>query len=367
MNPATADDLRWLDAVVRYAQPYRGTTGENPAVGALIVDPMTGVLIARAVTAPGGRPHAAPQALDEAGEAARGKTLYVTLEPSSHWGRTPPSVDTVIRAGIARVVIGMADPDPRTDGKTIKRLIAAGIEVVLAGHLPSGRLHEGHTLRHRQGRPFVTLKLAVSADGMIGEAVQGGFAIVGDEAGNWNDMLRSQSDAVLIGAATAEADEPQLTVRLQGLERRTPLRVILSGARGVDTKLNLIAGITGHRVAIITTSDATLSAPASIEIIRVFGKGGRPDLVEALGALSRKGIAHLLVEGGAQLTEAFLASGLVDRFQLLSSDVVVGNKGIAASVRGSIEQRLAAAQLVAVDLREIGNDVLRTFEKPADA
>lgn len=363
MNIATAEDLRWLDAAVRFASPYRGTTAENPAVAALIVDQDTQTLISRAVTAPGGRPHAEPQALDAAGERARGKTLYVTLEPCLHWGRTPPCADAVIRSGIGRVVIGTTDPDPRTAGNSAKRMMAAGIDVVLADHPPSQRLHEGHAVRQTLRRPFVTLKLAVSADGMIGRPDRGNVAITGEAAREWTHMQRALSDAVMVGAATALLDDPKLTVRLKGLEQRTPLRLILVGAGGLDTKVNLIAGFTGYRVAIIVPSGFDQAVPASIEVLRVGGEGGRPDLAEALAALCRKGIVHLLVEGGAELTEAFLAAGLADRFELLSSDITIGPIGVPATAKGTIEDRLSAAGFVAVDVREIGADMLRTFEK----
>jgi diaminohydroxyphosphoribosylaminopyrimidine deaminase/5-amino-6-(5-phosphoribosylamino)uracil reductase len=141
-------DLRWLDAAARIASPWLGTTAENPTVGALVVDEVHQVLLGRGVTARGGRPHAEPQALQEAGGRARGRTLYVTLEPCNHWGRTPPCADAVVRAGIRRVVIGLVDPDPRTAGDGIRRMQEAGLEVVVADHAPSRRLHEGFLSRN---------------------------------------------------------------------------------------------------------------------------------------------------------------------------------------------------------------------------
>ncbi|WDR03003.1 bifunctional diaminohydroxyphosphoribosylaminopyrimidine deaminase/5-amino-6-(5-phosphoribosylamino)uracil reductase RibD [Devosia algicola] len=365
MSRASAEDLRWLDAAVRFAEPFRGTTADNPAVAALIVDPEHNTLISRAITAPGGRPHAEPQALEAAGGRARGKTLYVTLEPCNHWGRTPPCVDAIIRAGIARVVIGTKDADPRTSGKTAQRLIEAGIEIVQADHRPSARLHEGHAKRQVRGQPFVTAKLAVSADGRIGLPDWGNLSITGEPARQWTHMQRAFADAVLIGAATAKADDPKLTVRIKGLERRSPLRLVLVGAEGLDEKLNLIVGFTGYRVAIIATPDAEISVPPSISVIRVPGVNGRPNLGAMLTALSKMGIVHLLVEGGAKLSEALLDEHLVDRFELLTSSIMVGKSGIRATENGDMEKRLATAGMSEVDVHSLGDDMLHTFEKRA--
>jgi diaminohydroxyphosphoribosylaminopyrimidine deaminase / 5-amino-6-(5-phosphoribosylamino)uracil reductase len=362
LSQPTPEDLRWLDAAARMASPWLGTTAENPTVAALVVDPTDQVLVARAVTAKGGRPHAEALALEEAGAAAHGMTLYVTLEPCHHWGRTPPCVDAVIRAGVARVVVGTSDPDPRTSGESLKRLAAAGIEVILTDHAPSKRLHAGHVMRQRAGRPFVTLKLAVSADGMVGRRNEGNVAITGEAARDWTHMQRALSDAVLVGGRTAMLDDPKLTVRLPGLEMRTPLRVVLSGAKGLDRRLNLIGGFSAHRAAIIAQSDVELDVPVSVEVIRIPGKNHRPDLMASLQALGTKGIQNLLVEAGAGLAEPFLAAGLVDRFELLTSDAVIGKDGLPATANGTIADRLEAAGFIEVEHRTLGNDMLRTLE-----
>ncbi|MDB5562902.1 MAG: diaminohydroxyphosphoribosylaminopyrimidine deaminase [Hyphomicrobiales bacterium] len=363
MSALNADDERWLDAAVRLAEPLLGTTADNPTVGALVIDPKQGTMRAHAVTAQGGRPHAEPQALDAAGQATRGATLYVTLEPCNHWGRTPPCVDAVIKAGIARVVIGIVDPDPRTAGQSVKRLRAAGIDVVVADHAPSRRLHEGHIARVRLKRPFVSAKLAVSVDGKIGLPDKGNIQITGEDARTWTHTQRMLSDAVLIGATTARLDNPQLTVRLKGLESRTPLRIILAGEKPLDKSIDLIGGISGYPVAIIATPERGLDVPPLIEIIRVPGKNGRPAVAEALKALAERGVGRLFVEGGATITERFFGAEAIDRFYLLTSDVFVGPHGVAATVWGTIEARIAAAGLTLVDQRPLGADMLRTFER----
>lgn len=359
----TADDRRWLDAAAREAAPFLGTTAENPNVGAIIVDPVSQRLLGRAVTARGGRPHAETQAIEDAGPAAKGATLYVTLEPCNHWGRTPPCVDAILRAGIARVVIGMRDPDPRTDGEGMRRLRGAGIEVVLADHAPSARLHEGYVMRRTRGRPFVTAKLAVSADGKVGLPNQGNIAITGEAARRWTHMQRALANAVVIGSGTARLDDPQLTVRLPGLEARTPLRVVVAGGHALNTKMNLIASLSGYPIAIIATPETPLKAPPSVEVIRVDGTRGRPDPQLLLEALGSKGISNVLVEAGPTFLGAMLDAGMVDRFHLLVGEVEVGPLGVPATARGSIEARMGAAGFSLVDHRVLGADNLRTFER----
>jgi diaminohydroxyphosphoribosylaminopyrimidine deaminase/5-amino-6-(5-phosphoribosylamino)uracil reductase len=358
-----ADDQRWLDAAAGQAAPFLGTTAENPTVGAIVVDASSQRLLGRAVTARGGRPHAESQAIEDAGPAAKGATLYVTLEPCNHWGRTPPCVDAILRAGIARVVVGVRDPDPRTDGQGMQRLRDAGVEVVLADHASSARLHEGFVMRRTRGRPFVTAKLAVSADGKVGLPNQGNVPITGEAARRWTHMQRALANAVIIGAGTARTDDPQLTVRLAGLEARTPLRVVVVGGRTLNTRMNLIASLSGYPVAIVATPENPVKAPPSVEIIRVGGVRGRPDAKLVLEALVAKGISNLLVEAGPTFLSALLDAGLVDRFHLLVGEGEVGPLGLPATPKGSIEGRIGAAGFSLVDHRVLGADNLRTFER----
>ena len=358
MTTATTEDLRWLDAAVRYATPFLGTTGDSPTTAALVVDISNDTLVARAVTARNGRPHAEAQALQRAGFEAAGRTLYVTLEPCHHWGRTPPCVDGIVRAGIMRVVIGVSDPDPRTSGESVKRLESAGIEVILANHAPSAALHGGHLHRHRDGRPFVTAMLAVSPDDRIVTPTTGPVT-------DWLELQRARSDAVLIGAATARDTDPQLTVRIPGLESRTPLRVVLAGAKGVDRRLNLIGGFSGYRTAIIAETAAPVDAPVSVEVLRVAGSKGRPDLAAGLAALAGKGIQNLLVEPGPRLAAALLEADLIDCFALITTGPGAGD-GPPASPDGSIAALLDAAGLVAAGAPQaLGSDTLTLYRRPA--
>lgn len=369
MSTPSAGDLRWLDAAARIALPFRGTTAENPTVGAIVV-PRDATMRGRAVTAPGGRPHAEPLALAMAGESAKGATLYVTLEPCNHWGRTPPCVEAVIASGVSRVVIGATDPDPRTAGRSIARLEAAGIEVVLAeNHAPSLELHEGFFSRILRGRPFVTAKLAVSGDGMIGLPGKGNIPITGEVARNWTHMQRALSDAVMVGGRTAMLDRPRLSVRLAGLEDRKPLRVFVLG----DGQMNQIATLSCQPTVFIVgkRKDAAPPQPheaaeSAFEIIESPSEDGRPNLLTGLEKLGQRGISSLLVEGGAKLNDALLDAGLIDRFHLLESDARIGPGGVPATVRPSLPERLAALGFIPVDRRPLGCDRLTTFEKQQD-
>lgn len=363
MSGLTPEDRRWLDAAARMAMPYLGTTGENPTVGALVVDEARQVLVGRGVTAPGGRPHAEPQALQEAAGRARGRTLYVTLEPCNHWGRTPPCADAVIRSGVRRVIVGVADPDPRTAGEGIQRLASAGIDVVVADHAPSRRLHEGFLSRTTRGRPFVVAKLAVSADGMIGLPDQPKLAITGEVARRWTHMQRALSDAVMVGARTAEIDDPLLTVRLPGLADRINRRIVMLGRRGLNARIEMIHGVSPLPTIVIAPEGASPVFPRSVEVIEVAARDGRPDPKAAMAALAEHHVATLLVEGGATVIEALLAADLVDRFHVLSGAAVVGPRGVPATMLGGIEGRITAAGLTEVDRRTLGDDKLRTFER----
>lgn len=367
MTQLSPEDRRWLDAAARYAAPFAGTTADVPAAAALIVNPQSQTLVARAVTAKGGRPHAEAEAIARAGFEAAGCTLYVTLEPCHHWGRTPPCVDAIIRAGIMRVVIGAVDPDPRTAGGSIAKLESAGVEAVLARNAPSQALHAGHKLRHTAGRPFVTAVLSVSADGMIGRRGEGRARIAGPEARAWVDLLRTRSDAILVGAATARSDDPDLTVALPGLTHRTPLRVVLAGASGIDRKVNLIGGFSGHRTAIIAETAASVDAPASVEVVRVLGSDRRPDLAAALRALAERHVQNVLVETGQRLTAAFLEANLVDRFAVITGQQALGADAVPASLDGPIDEALNAAGLLVVERQALGEDNLALYERPWQA
>src|SRR5580704_2477635 len=311
-----------------------GHTWPNPAVGAVIVK--DGVIVGRGWTQAGGRPHAEVEALRRAGKAARGATLYVTLEPCSHHGKTPPCADAVIAAGVTRVVSALEDPNPEVAGQGHARLRAAGIAVeVGVGAEEARRDHAGHIRRMREGRPHVMLKLAISADGKAGAAGRRPIAITGEAVRERVHLLRAQSDAIMIGIGTALADDPLLTCRLPGMELRSPMRVVLDttlrlppASRLVQTALETPVWVIAGPMAPHPAEEALRGR--GVEVFRVAAHGERLDLAGALKLLGARGITRLLAEGGPTLAAALIAADLVDEAILFQSAKIVGEDGIDA-------------------------------------
>lgn len=326
-DEATDADSRFLAAAARLAMRHVGRTAENPSVGCLIVN--DGSIVGRGVTAPGGRPHAERVALDEAGETARGATAYVTLEPCAHHGRTAPCAEALVASGIARVVIGAADPDPRVDGRGVAILRAAGVPVVQIRDADT-RAIEGFLSRTRRRRPFLTLKLAVSADGYIGREGSGQVAISGVVSNRQTHLLRARSDLVMIGIGTALADDPQLTVRLDGLAERSPARLVFDPSGRLDPGSRLMRSA-GAPPLMVATSAAGLH----VETLRERGAillplaASEEPMGPLLHALAERGVSSIFCEGGARLAATLLAADLVDRLVLIRSPVPIGAPGIA--------------------------------------
>lgn len=331
-------DRRYMAAALRLSRKNAGRTGTNPSVGTILVrdDGAGPFIVGTGVTAIGGRPHAETEALAEAGELARGATAYVTLEPCAHHGRTPPCANALVNAGVARVVGAASDPDPRVSGKGYAILRAAGVEVVegvLAGEAADQMA--GYMSRSLRKRPEVVLKLALSADGMIGRRGAGQVSITGAIARREVQMMRAEADAILVGIGTALEDDPALTVRLPGLESRSPARVVLDRQVRLPENSKLVAGADRVPLYVAACAEADSQRRAALERhgVRFIGTetaDGRialPELMEDLGAL---GMASVLVEGGAEVAKAFLADGLVDRIVLFRGAVEVGEGGIAA-------------------------------------
>ena len=279
-----AEDERFMAEALRLAHQHLGATGSNPSVGCVIVrnDGGGAKIVGSAVTAQSGRPHAETQALAVAGPLARGATAYVTLEPCSHHGKTPPCADALIAAGIARVVVAVVDPDERVSGHGLEKLRDAGIEVVTGVLEEEGeRELEGYLMRKRNNRPYVTLKLAVSADGMIGIKGEGQVGITGAPAREIVHRLRVETDAILVGIGTAIADDPELTARIPGLEHRSPLRIVIDGDLNLPVTSKLAQTARTVPVLIVTgQSDGSVAfsaAPAGIGSRRCRGRGLRPE------------------------------------------------------------------------------------------
>jgi diaminohydroxyphosphoribosylaminopyrimidine deaminase/5-amino-6-(5-phosphoribosylamino)uracil reductase len=331
-----AADRRFMQLALTLGRRGQGRTWPNPAVGAVVVK--DGVIVGRGWTQSGGRPHAEPEALRRAGEAARGATLYVTLEPCSHVGKSPPCADAIMAAGIARVVSAIEDPNPEVAGQGHARLRAAGISVEIGlGAVEAAHDHAGHFRRVRDQRPHVILKLAVSSDDKIGAAGRKPVAISGEAAKARVHLLRAQCDAILVGIGTVLADDPLLTCRLPGMEAQSPVRVVLDRSLRIPGTSRLVHSARETPLWVMTSSLS--EAPAAMKlgaagahVIRVATTATPPglDLAAVLRALSEKGITRLLVEGGARVASSFVAAGLVDEVWLLRAPDAVGTDGIAA-------------------------------------
>jgi diaminohydroxyphosphoribosylaminopyrimidine deaminase/5-amino-6-(5-phosphoribosylamino)uracil reductase len=332
-----AADRRFMQLALTLGRRGQGRTWPNPAVGAVVVK--DGVIVGRGWTQPGGRPHAEPEALKHAGEAARGATLYVTLEPCSHFGKSPPCADAVIAAGIARVVSAIEDPNPEVAGQGHARLRAAGVTVDIGlCAMEAAHDHAGHIRRIRDKRPHVILKLAVSSDDKIAAASRKPVAITGEAAKARVHLLRAQCDAILIGIGTVQADDPLLTCRLPGMEARSPVRVVLDRSLRISGTSRLVHSARATPLWVMTSNLA--EAPAAMklgasgaQVIRVATTSALPpglDLPAVLHALAEKGITRLLVEGGARVASSFVAAGLVDEVWLLRGPDPIGSDGVAA-------------------------------------
>jgi len=328
-------DRRFMQLALTLGRRGLGRTWPNPAVGAVVVK--DGVIVGRGWTQPGGRPHAEPEALKRAGEAARGATLYVTLEPCSHFGKSPPCADAVIAAGIARVVTAIEDPNPLVAGQGHARLRAAGIVVdVGLGAEEAARDHAGHFRRVRDKRPHVILKLAVSSDDKIAGAGHKPTAITGEAAKTRVHLLRAQCDAILVGIGTVRADDPLLTCRLPGMAARSPVRVVLDRALRMPGDSRLVHSARQTPLWLMASELAEAAAAAKLtaagaQVIRLAPTAAPGlDLSAVLHALSERRITRLMVEGGSRVASSFVAADLADEIWLLRGPNAVGADGIAA-------------------------------------
>lgn len=335
-----AMDAALMGSALAMGRRHLGQTWPNPAVGAVVArfdGAENPLILGHGATAPGGRPHAEPQALAQAGAAARGATLYVTLEPCSHHGRTPPCVDAIRAAGIARVVAAIGDPDERVAGRGFSILRAAGIEVTVGPGAEEARLaHAGHISRILRGRPHVMLKLAVSADGKAGLEGRRPAAITGEAARARVHMMRATFDAVLTGIGTVLADDPDLTCRLPGMAERSPVRVVFDSSLRLPQTARLLGNIDVAPVWVIAGEDAPAEAERAlvargVEVMRVgMTAAGALDLEAALRLLAVRGITRAMIEAGPRLSAAFLAAGLVDEASLFEAPTLLGRTAVDA-------------------------------------
>ena len=361
-------DRRFMQLALTLGRRGLGRTWPNPAVGAVVVK--DGIIVGRGWTQAGGRPHAEPVALKDAGQAARGATLYVTLEPCSHVGRSPPCTDAVIASGIARVVAAIEDPNPEVAGRGFARLRGAGIAVDVGLEAQeAAHAHVGHFRRIRDHRPHVILKLAVSADDKIGAAGGRPVVITGEAARTRVHLLRAQCDAILVGVGTVLSDDPLLTCRLPGMEARSPVRVVLDRALRIPGDSRLLRSARETPLWVMTSELAEAPAAAKLgatgaQVIRMPTRTPSGlDLAAVLRALAEKGITRLMVEGGSHVAASFVAAGLVDEAWLLRGPDAIGAGGVKAlnamplaAITQSPAFRVRASEI-------LGEDTLTIYER----
>ncbi|MEM9715585.1 MAG: bifunctional diaminohydroxyphosphoribosylaminopyrimidine deaminase/5-amino-6-(5-phosphoribosylamino)uracil reductase RibD [Pseudomonadota bacterium] len=354
-------DERWMALAVSLGRRHLGQTWPNPSVGCVIIKEER--LVGQGVTAIGGRPHAEPQALAMAGAEAKGATAYVTLEPCAHHGNTPPCVDALIAAEVGRVVIGLMDPDPRTDGSSVEKLRAAGIAVetdVL--NAEASELHAGFVTKILKNRPFVTLKLATSLDGKIATGSGDSQWITGPDARRFTHLLRAQNDAIMVGRGTVVSDDPALTVRLAGLGAKSPVRVVLSSTGNIPHQAQLLAD-GAVPTWVLHGGDQSLDGHASHVTAVPIGTSpdGTLDMHAVLTGLAERGITTLFCEGGSQIAASLLRENLVDRLILFTGGKIIGSGGLPSigDMQSEVLKALPDARLDWV--RPIGPDTCAQY------
>ncbi|RFC65500.1 bifunctional diaminohydroxyphosphoribosylaminopyrimidine deaminase/5-amino-6-(5-phosphoribosylamino)uracil reductase RibD [Fulvimarina endophytica] len=370
-DPPRPGDERFMAAAIRLAFRHSGQTGTNPSVATLLVrdDGAGPRIVGRGITALGGRPHAEAAALGEAGDLARGATAYVTLEPCAHHGRTPPCATALVSAGIARVVSAAADPDPRVDGKGHRILLSGGLSVtrgVLRADASSDL--SPYLTRHALGRPQITLKTAISADGRIGREGSGQVFITGKIANGQTHLVRSRHDAILVGIGTVKEDDPGLDCRLPGLSDRSPRRIVIDPDLTIDPDMQLVR--TARRTPLILVAKGSAEPDkrralieAGVEFVACDTVPGSnrvalPELLEDLGAM---GLQNILVEGGAAVAASFIEADLVDRLILVRGEIEIGEGGIAAPI--ALDE--AKRRFRQTDRLSLGTDLWFEFERRA--
>jgi diaminohydroxyphosphoribosylaminopyrimidine deaminase/5-amino-6-(5-phosphoribosylamino)uracil reductase len=358
------EDRVWMGQALALAAVAEGTTSPNPRVGCVLV--RNGRVVGRGFHQAAGGPHAEVVAIREAGDRARGATLYVSLEPCAHHGRTPPCADLVPTSGVTRVVVAMRDPNPLVDGRGLDRLRRAGLRVDVGTLAEEAeRLNAPFAMWHRRARPLVTLKAALSLDGLLSAERGRSRWITSPAARRFAHRLRLRSDAVLVGAGTARSDNPRLTVRLPGAGRQ-PLRVIVSGSLELAPDARIFEGgeEAGRQPRIYTIDGSPASLRRRLERkARIVSVGsdaeGRPDLRAVLQHLADEGVQSVLVEGGGATIHSFLAAGLADRAALFYAPKIFGARGATPLADGpAVREPLAGLRIEERSLLSLGEDLV---------
>jgi diaminohydroxyphosphoribosylaminopyrimidine deaminase / 5-amino-6-(5-phosphoribosylamino)uracil reductase len=366
--PDPAVDAALMSVALGLGRRGLGRTAPNPAVGAIVVreGDQGPVIVGRGWTQPGGRPHAETEALARAGGAAHGATLFVTLEPCCHHGKTPPCTQAIIAAQIRTVVSAIEDPNPIIAGKGHAQLRAAGIAVRTGIEAEAARrAHAGHTRRKAEGRPHVTLKLALSIDGKVGLLPRRPVAITQQRARDRVHLMRAMNDAILIGIGTALADDPALTCRLPGMTARSPVRVVLDSHLRLPLTSGLVRTARDVPVWVVASSGAPPAREQAlrdqgIEVLRTESPT-QVNLEAALRWLAARGITRLMVEGGPTVAAAVIAADLVDEIALFRSPIAIGPSGLDALTGLPLVALTRPEGLRSLGVEPIGSDSLETF------
>lgn len=366
--PSVSDDRAHMMAALGLARRGLGNVWPNPAVGCVLVK--DGQVVGRGWTQVGGRPHAEAQALAQAGDAAKGATAYVTLEPCSHHGKTPPCAEALIRHGIARCVCAMVDPDPRVSGRGVVMLKEAGIAVEV-GLLEdeARRLNAGFFLRVEEQRPLVTLKVATTLDGKIATASGESQWITGAIARAMTHRLRAEHDAILVGRGTVAADNPDLTCRLPGVAKRPIVRVVLDSAASLSPESTLAQTAEQAPVWLVHTLQGTenaakLSQKTAVQTLLVSPDlNGRPDPEAVLSALAERGITRLMIEGGGQVAAAFLSAYLIDRLAWFRAPKIIGGDGLPCVAALGLDRLASSPDFARKTIQALGADHLELYER----
>ncbi len=353
----------FMQRALRLAARARGRTSPNPMVGAVLVK--DGRIVGEGFHARAGEPHAEIVALRQAGEAARGATLYVTLEPCCHYGRTPPCTQALIAAGVAEVHMAMLDPNPRVAGRGRAELEAAGIRTFVGELEAEARaLNEVFVHWITTRRPFVIAKFAMSLDGKIATRTGDARWITGPAAREWTHRLRDQVDAILVGVNTVIADDPQLTTRLDKDDVHHPLRVIVDSRGRIPPTARVLDPELPGRTVVATTEAMSaeqrrILSDRGVEVWTLPAEDGRVDLSALLDRLGRDEITSLLVEGGGTVLGTFFAKGLVNKVVAFIAPLIIGGREAPTPVDGLGADRLAQAQRLKWDrIERLGADVL---------
>ena len=368
----SAPDPTFMKTALTLGRRGWGRVWPNPAVGCVLVRDGWRV-VGRGWTQPGGSPHAEIEALRQAGNLASGATAYVTLEPCSHQGRTPPCTEALIEARVARAVVALLDPDPRVNGQGLARLRDSGTEVLLGMGMAEARAdHAGFLMRVAEGRPLVTLKLATTIDGYISTYTKKSRWITGHIARIHAHRLRAEHDAVMVGIETALADDPDLTCRLPGLTHRSPVRIVVDSHLRLPCQAKVLAGTVPTWVICSATAQGrpenaqaveTLSACGAEIIPIIVGKTGRPHPKALLKALGARGITRLLVEGGARLASSLLQYELVDRLIWFQAPKLLGSDSVAAVAPLGLTQLSSCPRFTRVRTMAVGEDLMTLYER----